>query len=219
MSKQIITKQLPIQQENIVYRTIESLQKLKKNPRTISGNQLQSLMSSIKRNPNYFHAHPLILSDRTGTVTIIAGNQRYEAATRLGYESVPTVLLKNLSEEEEREITIRDNVSSGEWDYDTLEKDWEITNDEREDWGMLDLVPVIEEEEDIEVKQGQKRDLEEKKKIYDEAMIKQIVLYFEKNDYEHVINRLDSVYEILGVSDNSGLFMKVIDHVFENGKL
>lgn len=104
----------------VIYRKTEELVKLENNPRTITQEQLQKLKESIQSNPDYFEARPIILSDRTGKLVIIAGNQRYDACVQLGIREVPTVLIPNLTEEREREIIIRDNVSSGEWDMARL---------------------------------------------------------------------------------------------------
>lgn len=104
----------------VIYRKTEELVKLENDPRTITQEQLQKLKESIQSNPDYFEARPIILSDRTGELVIIAGNQRYDACVQLGIKEVPTVLISNLTEEREREIIIRDNVSSGEWDMARL---------------------------------------------------------------------------------------------------
>ena len=120
----------------IVYRPLDTLHKLEDNPRSITPEQLSKLKESIQRNPDYFEARPLILSDRTGELVIIAGNQRYDACAALGMESVPTVLLPNLTEEREREIIIRDNVNNGQWDVDKL-LDWDCN--ELLDWGIEGL--------------------------------------------------------------------------------
>lgn len=104
----------------VIYRQTETLKKLENNPRTITEKQLQKLKESIQRNPDYFEARPIILSDRTGELVIIAGNQRYDACVQLGIKEVPTVLIPNLTEEREREIIIRDNVNNGEWDMARL---------------------------------------------------------------------------------------------------
>ena len=104
----------------VIYRKTEELVKLENNPRTITQEQLQKLKESIQSNPDYFEARPIILSDRTGELVIIAGNQRYDACVQLGIKEVPTVLISNLTEEREREIIIRNNVSSGEWDMARL---------------------------------------------------------------------------------------------------
>lgn len=128
------------------YRKIEDLQKLANNPRTISGADFQILVDSIKTNPDYFEARPLLLSDRTGELVIIAGNQRYDAAKALGLKEVPTYLLHGLTEEREREIVIRDNVNNGEWDLDKLASEW--SDVDLSAWG-LDLGETEEEVEKV----------------------------------------------------------------------
>ena len=80
------------------YRKLEDLRKLENNPRKISSEDFQILVKSIKDNPDYFEARPLLLSDRTGELVIIAGNQRYDAAKYLGLKEVPTYLLKKAAQ-------------------------------------------------------------------------------------------------------------------------
>ena len=113
---------------------------------------MEKLVESIKRNPDYFEARPLILSNRTGKLVILGGNQRYEAAKILGLEQVPTFLLEGLDEAREKEIIIRDNVSNGEWDWDVLLNEWKT--EQLDDWGLdipedfLDKKEVIEDDFD-----------------------------------------------------------------------
>lgn len=116
----------------IIYRKIKELRRLINNPRTISCEQLETLKESIVCNPDYFEARPLILSDRTGELVIIAGNQRYEASLQIGLLEVPTVLIPGLTEERETEIMIRDNVNNGQWDKELLDS-WNI--DCLAEWG------------------------------------------------------------------------------------
>lgn len=99
----------------VEYRALKDLKELPGNPRTIKKDQFEKLKESIKANQDYFEARPIILSDRTGELVILAGNQRYKAAKALGMTEVPTILLPNLTEEREREIIIRDNVENGDW--------------------------------------------------------------------------------------------------------
>lgn len=117
----------------IIYRKLEELKKLEDNPRTISAEQLQKLKESIQNNPDYFEARPIILSDRTGELVIIAGNQRYDACVELGIIEVPTILIPNLTREREREIIIRDNVNNGQWDIAKL-FEWDCS--ELLNWGL-----------------------------------------------------------------------------------
>lgn len=127
----------------IIYRNLNDIKLLDDNPRRISKEMMEKLKQSINNNRDYFEARPLILSDRTGELVVIAGNQRYKACVELGIDEVPTALLSGLTEEREREIIIRDNVNNGEWDEELL-KDWDA--DELEDWGVSIDMEVDEEQ-------------------------------------------------------------------------
>jgi ParB-like chromosome segregation protein Spo0J len=131
------------------YRKLSELHKLENNPRTIKDIDMAKLMQSIRKFPKYFEKRPLILSNRTGKLVVICGNQRYEASKALGLTEVPTDLLEGLTEEEEREIIIRDNVPNGEWDWDLLANDWDSVL--LDQWGVNvwidDISDMIEQSE------------------------------------------------------------------------
>jgi ParB-like chromosome segregation protein Spo0J len=136
--------------KEIVYRKLSDLKKLPNNPRTIKKDDMERLKKSIKDNPDYFEARPIILSNRTGELVILAGNQRYEAAKALKMDEVPTFLLEGLTEAREREIIIRDNVSNGDWDFDILANEFDI--DDLEKWGVDNIKKSISDEKEIEEK-------------------------------------------------------------------
>lgn len=149
----------------VVYRNLSELHELPGNPRTIKKDQFEKLKKSLTDNADYFEARPIILSDRTGELVIIAGNQRYKAAKALKLEQVPTILLEGLTEEREREIVIRDNVENGDWDMDALANEWNAQD--LLDWGVdlpeletmtevvEDTPPEVNEEEEPMTKLGQ----------------------------------------------------------------
>ena len=133
----------------VEYRAIKDLHELQGNPRIIKKDQFERLKTSIKDNQDYFEARPIILSDRTGELVILAGNQRFKAAKAIGMTEVPTVLISGLTEEREKEIIIRDNVENGEWDWDALANEWDAGV--LDSWGVdlpTDLKPQIEIIED-----------------------------------------------------------------------
>lgn len=123
---------------------IADMLKLVGNPRKISQEEMECLKESLQSIPEYFEAHPIVMSNRTGKWVVIDGNQRMEAARQLGWEEVPVALMSGLTEEKEREIIIRANVNNGEWDMDLL-KEWD--KEQLEDWGVD--VEWEEENEDI----------------------------------------------------------------------
>lgn len=121
--------------KNIVqYRPISEIKELPNNPRTISKEDFDRLKDSIIDNPEYFEGRPLILSNRTGELVVLAGNQRLRAAKAVGLKEVPTIVLPNLTEEKEKEIIIRDNVSNGRWDMELLANDFDLQD--LADWGV-----------------------------------------------------------------------------------
>lgn len=131
----------------VEYRPIKDLKELQGNPRIIKKDQFEKLKQSLKDNADYFEARPIILSNRTGELVILAGNQRYKAAKAIGMSEVPTILLEGLSEEREKEIIIRDNVENGDWDWDALFNEWDT--DKLQDWGVTNIKQSIQDEKDI----------------------------------------------------------------------
>lgn len=73
------------------YIELDKLKPLDGNPRRISADDMTKLRKSIKDNPDYFEARPIIVSDRTGELVIIGGNMRYRAAKLNGLKSAPTI--------------------------------------------------------------------------------------------------------------------------------
>lgn len=121
--------------KNIVqYRPVSEIKELPNNPRTISKEDFDRLKDSIIDNPEYFEGRPLILSNRTGELVVLAGNQRLRAAKAVGMKEVPTIVLPGLTEEKEKEIIIRDNVSNGRWDMELLANDFDLQD--LADWGV-----------------------------------------------------------------------------------
>lgn len=116
------------------YRKTVELELLYNNPRTIEGGDFKKLCQSLKDNPEFFQARPIILSNRTGMLVVLAGNMRLKAAIENGMKEVPTVLIEGLTEEQEKEIIIRDNVSNGKWDWDMLANEWD--ENQLTDWGV-----------------------------------------------------------------------------------
>jgi len=157
------------------YRNLKDLKLLDRNPRTIKDDDFKKLVQSIESNPDYFEARPLILSDRTGELVIIAGNQRYRAAKELKLKQVPTFLIKDLTEQREREIIIRDNVSNGQWDYDILANEWDVS--QLKDWGA-DI--YIHDTSDIDLDSFFEEDNTEKENK------NKIVLEYSDEDFELV---------------------------------
>lgn len=169
----------------VIYRPISELCEWADNPRAITEEGIEHLMKSIERDPLYIEARPLLLSDRTGKLVVIGGNQRMKACTRLGWREVPTVLFSGLTEEEEYEKATIDNTHDGVWDSDKLREACEKWGASKlESWGITDL-PTFDEIEDDDAESEQDKENKYTKKV--EAPVYEI-----KGDNVHVSDVFDN---------------------------
>jgi DNA modification methylase len=126
-----------------VNKKIKSLVEAEYNPRKLSENQKQHITDSIKR---FGIVDPIIINvNKDRKNIIIGGHQRVRVAKTLGYEELPCVEL-DLSRDQERELNIRLNKNTGEFDYEILNELFDI--DELLDWGFTeDELEMFEEPE------------------------------------------------------------------------
>lgn len=139
----------------VEFRKVSELMLLKENPRTINKKDLERLVDSIRINGFWEH-RPIVLSDRTGDIVVLAGNQRLKAAKKLKMAEVPTVIYHDLTEEQEKEILLRDNINNGQWDYEALQGDYF----DGVDFDFMGLDILFEDEEPTK-KSKKKQDPEE----------------------------------------------------------
>ena len=103
---------------NIVYVDISDLNPASYNPRTWDKAAVAKLTESIKR---FGLVDPLIVnSAKSRKNIIIGGHFRYEIAKRLGIQKVPVVYVNIPDIDKEKELNLRLNRNTGDWDYDLL---------------------------------------------------------------------------------------------------
>ena len=117
----------------IEYRLLSDMKPNPKNPRKATEKSIAKLAESIKENPTYFEARPILLSDRTGEMVIVGGEQRWKAANLLGMEYAPSILFHDLTEEREDYYMLLDNVHAGVWDEQKLQS-WD--KDQLQGWNV-----------------------------------------------------------------------------------
>jgi DNA modification methylase len=131
------------------------------NPRQLSQRQYQNLRNSIQR---FGLVDPILINvNKERKNIIIGGHQRVNIAKVLGIEKVPCVEL-DLTLEQERELNIRLNQNTGDWDFDILadnfdlnelidfgfeEKDLKLDMFEEEKEGLTDDDDIPEDVESV----------------------------------------------------------------------
>ena len=120
---------------------------LPKNPRAIRKPAFDKLKKSIQSFPEMLELRELIVYPLNGKYITIGGNMRLKACQALGIDEIPCkVLAEDTPIERLREIAIKDNVASGEDDWDLLANEWDSA--ELEEWGMI--LPFDNEKEEEE---------------------------------------------------------------------
>ena len=117
------------------------------NPRLIKDDKFKKLVKSVKEFPEMLEIRPIVV-DKDNIV--LGGNMRLRACQEAGLKEVHIIQADKLTEKQQREFIIKDNVGFGEWDWNDLANEWDT--EELEDWG-LDLpvdfaVEELEAEED-----------------------------------------------------------------------
>jgi ParB-like chromosome segregation protein Spo0J len=74
---------------------------------------------------------PIVVNNE---MMVLGGNMRLKAIQEIGLKEIPIIKAENLTEEQEREFLIKDNVGFGEWDWDALANDW--NPEELDLWGL-----------------------------------------------------------------------------------
>lgn len=114
--------------------TLVKVSKLKKNPdnpRIIKDDKFEKLVKSIKDFPKMLEIRPIVY---TSDFVVLGGNMRLEAAKAAGLSEVWAVDASELTQEQQKEFIIKDNVGYGEWDWGELTNNWDAND--LEDLGL-----------------------------------------------------------------------------------
>ena len=121
-------------EHKIISKDIDSLIFAEYNPRQLTKDQYKHLKDSIDR---FGLVDPIIVnSNPTRKNIIVGGHQRVRVAKDMNIKEVP-VLEVDLTYDRERELNVRLNANTGEWDTDILANMFDI--DELTDWGFDDI--------------------------------------------------------------------------------
>ena len=110
-------------EHKIINRDIESLIFAEYNPRQLTKDQYKHLKDSIDR---FGLVDPIIVNkNKLRKNIIIGGHQRVKVAKDMNIKEVPVIEL-DLTYDRERELNVRLNKNSGEWDFDILANNFEL---------------------------------------------------------------------------------------------
>lgn len=155
------------------------------NPRVIKDEKFNKLVKSIKEFPKMLEIRPIVVNQ---DMIVLGGNMRLKACKEAGLKEVPIILADNLTEDEQKQFIIKDNIGFGEWDWEMLANEWE--SDLLEDWG-LDI--PFNEEYLIEDDQDNPYTSKVEAPKYEPNKEKpQFVELYDKNKFEELVEQIES---------------------------
>jgi 16S rRNA G966 N2-methylase RsmD len=107
------------------------------NPRTIKDAKFRQLVQSIRDLPQMLELRPIVVN---AAGVVLGGNMRLRACKEAGLKQVPVIRADHLTEAQQREFAVKDNVGFGEWNWDALANEWDSV--QLDSWGLD--VPDIE---------------------------------------------------------------------------
>jgi ParB-like chromosome segregation protein Spo0J len=153
-------------------KKISELKPAPYNPRKSNEEQEKHLKASLTK---FGVVEPIIWNKQSGY--IVGGHFRIRELKKLGYKEVECVIV-DLNEEDERELNIRLNANTGEWNWDELANDWDA--EKLEDWGLS--VPELATDVDYSILDDE--DVEGQLKDMTNGVKKAIQIEFEAEHYE-----------------------------------
>jgi hypothetical protein len=112
------------------------------NPRIIKDEKFQKLVKSIQEFPQMLEIRPIVVNEE---MIVLGGNMRLKACQEAGLKEVHIIKASELTEEQQKEFIIKDNVGFGEWDWSDLANNWD--SDQLEEWGLD--IPGFSDVEDL----------------------------------------------------------------------
>jgi len=155
---------------------LSSIKLSENNPRIIKDAKFKKLIESIQKFPKMLEIRPIVVNS---DMVVLGGNMRLKACKEAGLKEVWVLKADDLTEQQQREFIVKDNVGFGEWDWDVLANEWDT--EKLNEWGMevwqtTDEVDIDDLFEDVEQK--------EKKEV------NKIVLEYSEKEYNLIIEKL-----------------------------
>jgi DNA modification methylase len=116
---------------NVTNAKLSDIKRNPNNPRLIKDDKFAKLVKSIREFPEMLRIRPIVVNS---DMVVLGGNMRLRACAEAGLKEVPIIMADELTEEQQREFIIKDNVGFGEWEWEMIASDWDVQ--ELEEWGL-----------------------------------------------------------------------------------
>lgn len=186
-------------------KKISDLKPAPYNPRKSNAKQEEKLKASLEK---FGVVEPIIFNKQTGY--IVGGHFRVRELKKLGYKEVDCVVV-DLNEDDEKELNIRLNANTGEWDWDLLENEWD--REDLENWGLdLQTKNDLNEEDLFDINLPFYEPSEIKPEIIELADLKKTNKLIEKIDALEIDKDLKEILKTRASFFTDFNFQKIADY-------
>ena len=183
---------------------ISKVKQNENNPRFIKDHKFKKLVQSVKDFPEMLKLRPIVVNK---DMVVLGGNMRLKACKEAGLKEVYILKADELTEQQQREFIVKDNVGFGEWDWDILANEWD--NQQLKEWGM----DIWQPEEDISNNKDYTiNSLDEKLNRFLDAKIKNITIPFENEEFDGIVERLEQLLLKYNCEDYRALIYKILEN-------
>lgn len=127
----------------IIYKSTKEIKPYENNPRN-NNEAVEKVAVSIT---DYGFRVPIIIDSNN---VIVAGHTRYKAALKIGCESVPCIVIDDLTPEQIRAYRLVDNKTAeySSWDFEMLEKELKSLDIDISEFEFPDLGETLDISDD-----------------------------------------------------------------------
>ena len=145
------------------------------NPRLIKDSKFKQLVKSIQDFPEMLNLRPIVVDENH---IVLGGNMRLKACIEAGLKEVPIIVASELTEEQQKQFIIKDNIGYGEWDWEVLANEWEAQD--LSEWGL----DVWQQPAEVDYSLLEDEDLNSELSDMASGVKKAIQIEFEPDHYE-----------------------------------
>lgn len=174
------------------------------NPRLIKDDKFKKLVKSIQEFPEMLNIRPIVVN---ADMVVLGGNMRLKACKEAGLKEVAIIKAEDLTEEQQKQFIIKDNVGFGEWDWESLANQW-AENDLTE-WG-INLPFWNDDMTNNENYEG--LDALSKLDKFMNAEVKRMFLVYDSETFNKVVEWFNNLQKKYELEDNNQVILKLMEN-------
>jgi len=148
------------------------------NPRLIKDSKFKQLVKSIQDFPEMLNLRPIVVDENN---IVLGGNMRLKACIEAGLKDVPIIVASELTEEQQKQFIIKDNIGYGEWDWEVLANEYEAQD--LSEWGL----DVWQQPSEVDYSLLDEEDLSGELADMADGVKKAIQIEFEPSHYDEAV--------------------------------